>query len=78
MRKNAFNVALIVLASIGFMWSFWQHELLFTNTIPVMWETPFTFFWGVHVKWGFAYDFTALLFFICFIVPPIAVWYWKD
>jgi hypothetical protein len=78
LRPNALSIALLIFASALFVWSIWQHELLVNRFLADMWETDFAFFWGIHAIWGFAYDFTLIAEFIAFLLPPCAVWVWKE
>jgi hypothetical protein len=78
LKPNAFSVALLMFASALFVWSIWQHELLVNRFLADMWNTDFAFFWGIHAIWGFAYDFTLIAEFIAFVLPPFAVWFWKE
>jgi len=83
MRKHALNMVVLVIATIIFVMSLWQHELLVIGYIwsnPSVYNAPFQMcsIPLIRMTIGQAYDLTLILTSLALVLSDLALWFWND
>jgi len=83
MRKHALNMVVLVIATLIFVMSLWQHELLVAWWFwqdPAIYNAPFQMCSTplIRMTCGQAYDLTLLLTAVSLILSDLALWFWND